>query len=150
MSCENIFISGMDKSEIFLRPLLIYDDKCFSCTQFANIARVLSGGYIRIAGHYYSDEALQAKKIVFPASYETTNMFWLINRNGAYGARSGLLQVIREIIISLIKRRYAKSETKISSYKSKCQLNSCGSPTKTLKRIASLMVNSKKFTFKNR
>jgi hypothetical protein len=150
MSCENISISGMDKSEIFLRPLLIYDDKCFSCTQFANIARVLSGGYIRIAGHYYSDEALLAKKIVFPASYETTKMFWLINRNGAYGARSGLLQVIKEIIISLIKRRYTTSETKISSYKSKCQLTSCGSPTKTLKRIASLMVNSKKFTFQDR
>ncbi|MGB7558520.1 MAG: hypothetical protein WBM37_08375, partial [Nitrososphaeraceae archaeon] len=62
----------MDKTEIFFRPLLIYDDKCFSCTKFANIARVLSGGYIRIAGHYYSDEAIRAKSIVFPASYEST------------------------------------------------------------------------------
>jgi hypothetical protein len=150
MLCENISISGMDKSEIFLRPLLIYDDKCFSCTQFANIARVLSRGYIRIAGHYYSDEALQARKLVFPVSYESTKMFWLINRNGAYGARSGLLQVIREIIISLIKRRYTKSETKISSNKSRCQLNSCSDLTKTLKRIASLMVSSKKFTFRDR
>jgi hypothetical protein len=150
MSCDNIFISGMDKSQIFLRPLLIYDDKCFSCTQFANIARVLSRGYIRIAGHYYSDEALRAKKVVFPAHYESTKMFWLINRNGAYGARSGLLQVVKEIIISLIKRRYTKGETKIPSNKSKCQLNSCGSPTKTLNRIASLMVSSKKFTFQER
>lgn len=147
MSCENISKGTMDKSKMFLRPLLIYDDKCFSCTQFANIARVLSGGYVRIAGHYYSDEALRAKKIVFPASYETTKMFWLINRNGAYGARSGLLQVIREIIIALIKRRYTKNETKISTNKSKCQINSCGSPIKTVKRIVSLMVNSKKFTF---
>ena len=150
MSCENISISGMDKSEIFLRPLLIYDDKCFSCTQFANIARVLSGGYIRIAGHYYSDEALQAKKIVFPASYESTKMFWLINRNGAYGARSGLLQVIREIIIALIKRRYTKGETKMYASRYNCQLNSCSSPIKTLKRIASLMANSRKFSFQDR
>ena len=102
----------MDKTEIFLRPLLIYDDKCFSCTKFANIARVLSGGYIRIAGHYYSDEAIRAKSIVFPASYESTEMFWLINRNGAYGARCGLLQVIKEIILALIKRRYVKNGTK--------------------------------------
>lgn len=150
MPCENISISGMDKSEIFLRPLLIYDDKCFSCTQFANIARVLSGGYIRIAGHYYSDEALRAKKLVFPAAYDSNKMFWLINKNGAYGARSGLLQVIREIIISLIKRRYTRSETKISAYEAKCELNSCASPMKSLKRIAGLMLNSKKFTFQDR
>ena len=150
MPCENISISGMDKSEIFLRPLLIYDDKCFSCTQFANFVRVLSGGYIRIAGHYYSDEALRAKKLVFPAAYDSNKMFWLINKNGAYGARSGLLQVIREIIISLIKRRYTRSETKISAYKAKCELNSCASPMKSLKRIAWLMLNSKKFTFQDR
>lgn len=48
----------MDKSEIFSRPLIIYDDKCYSCTKFANIARSISRGYIRIAGHYYSDEAI--------------------------------------------------------------------------------------------
>ena len=150
MPCENISISGMDKSEIFLRPLLIYDDKCFSCTQFAKIARVLSGGYIRIAGHYYSGEALRAKKLVFPAAYDSNKMFWLINKNGAYGARSGLLQVIREIIISLIKRRYTRSETKISAYEAKCELNSCASPMKSLKRIAKLLLNSKKFTFQDR
>jgi hypothetical protein len=137
----------MDKTEIFLRPLLIYDDKCFSCTKFANIARALSGGYIRIAGHYYSDEAIRAKSIVFPASYESTEMFWLINRNGAYGARCGLLQVIKEIILALIKRRYVKNGTKRPVDKYNCQINLCGTPVNTLKRIAGLMMNSRKFTF---
>ena len=137
----------MDKTEIFLRPLLIYDDKCFSCTKFANIARVLSGGYIRIAGHYYSDEAIRAKSIVFPASYESTEMFWLINRNGAYGARCGLLQVIKEIILAQIKRRYVKNGTRRPMDKYNCQSNLCGTPVNTLKRIAGLMMNSRKFTF---
>jgi hypothetical protein len=80
----------MDASEIFSSPLLIYDDKCSSCTKFANIAKALSGGHIRIAGHY-SDEAIRSKDLIFPKTFDPTGMFWLINKNGAYGARSGLI-----------------------------------------------------------
>ena len=80
---------------------------------------------IRIAGHYYSDEAIRAKHC-FPASYESTEMFWLINRNGAYGARCGLLQVIKEIILALIKRRYVKNGTRRPMDKYNCQINLCG------------------------
>jgi hypothetical protein len=37
-------------------------------------------------------------------------MFWLINKNGAYGARSGLVQVVKEIIIGLYKGKRVKKE----------------------------------------
>jgi hypothetical protein len=136
----------MDKSEIFSRPLIIYDDKCYSCTKFANVASALSRGYIRIAGHYYSNEAIWAKKIVFPATYEPSEMFWLINRNGAYGARCGLLQVIKEIILASIKRRHMKNETKKPEYKYNCQIDSCGT-SNTFKRVVTMMMNSRKFSF---
>ena len=36
-------------------------------------------------------------------------MFWLINKKGAYGARLGLVQVAKEIIIGLFKGRDSKS-----------------------------------------
>lgn len=82
----------------FTRPLLIYDDRCSSCSKFALWARRLSGGWIRLAGHYYSPEASKVKKSIFPDNYDPTQMFWLINEKGAFGARSGLMEVFKEII----------------------------------------------------
>jgi hypothetical protein len=87
----------------FSRPLLIYDDKCSSCRKFAFWARRLSRGWIRVAGHYYSTGAINAKKSIFPDDYDPTHMFWLINKNGAFGARSGLRQVFKEIITGALK-----------------------------------------------
>lgn len=136
----------MDASEIFSRPLLIYDDKCSSCTKFANIAKALSGGHIRIAGHYYSDEAIRSKEIIFPTTYDPTGMFWLINKNGAYGARCGLIQVIKEIIVALIKKRNIKKRAKKVEC-CNCEIISCGSIENTFKRVAGMMMNSRKFSF---
>jgi hypothetical protein len=136
---------GMDPSEIFSRPLLIYDDKCSSCTKFANIATTLSGGHIRIAGHYYSDEAIRSKDMIFPKTFDPTEMFWLINKNGAYGARCGLIQVIKEIIVALIKiRSIEKKNNKVKC--SNCVI-SCGSTVNTFRRVAGMMRNSRKFSF---
>lgn len=89
----------------FLRPLLIYDDRCSSCAQFAIWARRLSGGWIRLAGHYNSPEAINIKKTIFPEDYDSTQMFWLINKNGAFGARSGLKEVVKEIIRGIFKTK---------------------------------------------
>jgi hypothetical protein len=138
----------MDVSCIFVRPLLIYDDKCSSCTKFAKAANILSGGWIRTAGHYYSQEAIEAKKLVFPPGFDATKMFWLINGNGAYGARYGLIQVVKEIIIGLYKRKREKNNgnhTAACEYKD--QTMSCGSTKDTLKRILNMMRNSDRFAF---
>jgi len=93
----------------FSRPLLIYDDRCPSCWRFAFWARRLSGGWIRLAGHYYSPEATKVKRIIFPDNYDPTKMFWLINKNGAFGARSALMEVFKEIIRGLFKTRIVNS-----------------------------------------
>lgn len=135
----------MDASEIFSRPLLIYDDKCSSCTKFANIAKALSGGHIRTAGHYYSDEAIQSKDMIFPKTFDPTGMFWLINKNGAYGARCGLIQVIKEIIVALIKIRTIKKADTVKG--GNCEIISCGSVENTFRRFAGMMMNSRKFSF---
>jgi hypothetical protein len=52
-----------------------YDDKCSSCGKFADVAFTLSGGWISTAEHYYSQEAIEAKKLVFPTDYDAKTMF---------------------------------------------------------------------------
>jgi hypothetical protein len=152
----------MSFSSSFSQPLLIYDDKCSSCAKFARTAAKLSRGWIRIAGHYYSQEAIDIKKMVFPPDYDATKMFWLINRKGAYGARLGLIQVVKEIAVGIFKisfreQHYNNKNNKNSSSSSSsnetaenCSYNykeSCMSTKNTLSRIFNLMKNSGKINF---
>jgi hypothetical protein len=142
----------MDLSSKFSIPLLIYDDKCSSCTKFAKTANTLSRGRIRIAGHYYSKEALEAKKMVFPTNYDSTKMFWLINKKGAYGARLGFIQLVKEIIIGWFKGKEIKNNKNSNNNNLSCEYKdsvmSCGSsPDSILKRIINMMRNSGKVNF---
>lgn len=137
----------MSPSSIFSRPLLIYDDKCSSCGKFAQIASILSRGWIRTAGHYYSEEAKNAKKLIFPPNYDPTKMFWLINENGAFGARSGLLPVMKEIIKGIFKGgKHLDNYNIVCGYTKEM---SCISTKNTIKRIANMMRTSGKFAFQN-
>lgn len=138
----------------FSQPLLIYDDKCSSCTKFAKAAAKLSRGWVRIAGHYFSQEAIDTKKIVFPPDYDPTKMFWLINKKGAFGARSGLFQSIKEIIIgnfkSISKSKYSKDHNFKVAAATECRYSdreSCMSTRTTLSRMYNMMRNSDKFDF---
>ena len=104
---------------------------------------------------------IEAKKIIFPVDYDPINMFWLINKKGAYGARSGLLQVAKEIIIGLFKETDSKSygndnDNNNSNFNSldlaceyKNRMTSCGSTENTLRRIINMMRNSGRFRFHN-
>ena len=147
----------MKVSQMFSRPLLIYDDKCSSCTRFAKTAKALSRGWIRVAGHYYSNEAREAKGIVFPADFDATKMFWLINRSGAYGARRALLQVMKEIIVGLFKGKridqvridWENSFNSPDSCKYTSQSVSCESAKNTLKRFISMIRNSDALQFQD-
>jgi hypothetical protein len=144
------------------RPLLIYDDKCSACRRFAFWARVLSGGWIQLAGHYYSPEAMNVKKLVFPGDYDSTQMFWLINKQGAFGARSGLIQVFKEIVRGIIKTKvvnavsngyqeYNSADGDASSVRNNscdyiCSTgSSCISSRDTWKRLFNMLRNSKTF-----
>ena len=142
---------------MFSRPMLIYDDRCSSCTKFAKTANILSRGWIHIAGHYYSYEATETKKVVFPADYDATKMFWLINKSGAYGARRGLIPVIKEIIIGLFRGKGTNQEiidwnnniNNPSACEYRDQTTSCESAENTLKRVTNMMRNSGKFLFED-
>jgi len=79
------------------RPVLIYDDRCSSCTIFAKYAFKYSRGQINCIGHY-SKEGEKLRKIVFPPNYNETEMFWIVTNSHAYGGRSGLLPLLVLII----------------------------------------------------
>ncbi len=149
----------MSFSSMFSRPLLIYDDKCSSCSKFARTAAKLSGGWIRIAGHYYSQEAIDSKKMIFPPGYDATKMFWLINSKGAFGARLGLVQVAKEIVLGIFKAMFkAQPNSKDhnnnninnNSLAETCNYSdkdSCMSTKNTLGRVFDLMKNGEKIKF---
>lgn len=130
---------------MFQRPLLIYDDKCYSCTKFARVASALSRGWIKVAGHYYSQEAKEAKEMIFPPGYDATKMFWLVNKNGAHGARSGLLPVAREIIFGMFRGG------KVNDITAACEYNgtsmSCYTPINVFRRLASMLSRGAKVPF---
>jgi hypothetical protein len=132
-------------SSLFQRPLLIYDDKCYSCAKFAKAASTLSRGWIRIAGHYYSEEAKRAKKMIFPPNYDSTKMFWLVNRNGAYGARSGLLPVAHEIITGFF--RGGETSDIIAACEYDGTSMSCYTPTNIFKRLITMLSEGARFPF---
>ena len=124
---------------------MIYDDKCYSCAKFAMAASALSRGWIRTAGHYYSQEAKQAKEAVFPKGYDATKMFWLINKRGAYGARSGILPLVREVIVGLFKGGDAKTLPAACEYTGTGM--SCYTPTNVFKRLAKMLSHGARFPF---
>lgn len=134
----------MSLSSAFARPLLIYDDKCYTCTKFARAASALSRGWIRTAGHYYSEEAKKAKQAVFPHDYDPTKMFWLINKEGAYGARSGLPRVAMEIVAG-----WFRGGKNADAFAPACEYTgmSCYEPSSVLRRLANMLSHGAAFRF---
>ena len=124
---------------------MIYDDKCYSCAKFAKAASALSRGWIRTAGHYYSQEAKEAKAAIFPKGYDATKMFWLINKTGAYGARSGILPLAREVVIGLFKGGDAATPPAACEYTGTNM--SCYTPTNVFKRLAKMLSHGATFPF---
>ena len=107
----------------------------------------MSRGWIRTAGHYHSQEAKDAKKIVFPPEYDATKMFWLINRSGAFGARSGLPHVIKEIAVGFFAGHTPLNADPAAACEYAGEKMSCYTSTNTLKRIAKLLSHSATFRF---
>jgi hypothetical protein len=134
-------------SSLFERPLLIYDDTCRVCGQFAIYVNHLSRGWIRIAGHYDSYEANNAKSLIFPNDYDSTSMFWLINTNGAFGGRAGLLPVLVEIIKGTVRKTCEVENPNLACRD--IEKGSCSSPRSTFARMISLFKNSKQYGFGN-
>jgi len=63
-------------------PLVIYDNECYVCTQFARFVNFLAKGRLRLVGHY-TDFGKQIRDSTLDSS--ALEMFWFIDNKIAYG-----------------------------------------------------------------
>ena len=75
----------MDLKEI--TPLVIYDNECYLCVQFAKFVNFLAKGRLHFVGHY-TDLGKKIREGVLDSN--ALQMFWFIDDNTAYGGRAAL------------------------------------------------------------
>jgi hypothetical protein len=123
-------------------PILIYDNLCTSCTNYAKFVNSLVKQKIIMVGHY-TPQGNELKKSIFPNGYEGLEMSWFVTENCAYGGRSGLFQLIKYIFFSK-KNNQATSN--------QFDMNKCTTDCKTAKmvfiRSCSIISHSKKIAIR--
>ena len=122
----------MDLKE--MTPLVIYDNECYLCVQFAKFVNFLAKGRLRFVGHY-TDFGKKIRENVLDSN--ALEMFWFIDANTAYGGRAALGPLF-SVIFNASKK---KIQNKI--VENSCELG-CKSPSAVFFRSASLLTNSKK------
>jgi len=122
----------MDLKEI--TPLMIYDNECYLCVQFAKFVNFLAKGKLRFVGHY-TDFGKQIRESVLDSN--ALEMFWFIDSNTAYGGRAALGPLF-STILNAGKKNMQKNTIQDSG-----ELG-CKSPQAVFFRSASLLTNSKK------
>ena len=122
----------MDLKEI--TPLVIYDNECYLCVQFAKFVNFLAKGKLRFVGHYTDfgrkirDNALDSNAL---------EMFWFIDSNTAYGGRAALGPLFSSILNASGKNIQKNID------QNSCELG-CKNPKAVFFRSASLLTNSRK------
>ena len=145
---------------LYSKPIMIYDNFCYSCTKLANLSRTLSRGRVYLVGHY-TKEGMRIKSKAFPKDFDPNNMFWLINHRGAFGGRSGLLPLVKEVVKGFfgVTPSVDTSQETIedATPDSNLQLGvvcdpndiSCATPPGLFKRLSGLLKNGKKIKIEN-
>jgi len=122
----------MDLKEMV--PLVIYDNECYICVQFAKLVNFLAKGRLHFVGHY-TDFGKQIREDVLGSN--ALEMFWFIDTNTAYGGRAALGPLFSAIF------NVSKKKIKNEIVENSCELG-CKSPSAVFFRSASLLTNSKK------
>lgn len=120
----------MEKNEI---PIIIYDNRCYSCMKFIKIIDFFTRGKFRIEGHY-SKFGEKIRKDILDES--ALDMFWLIDKKNAFGGRAALFPLIKLIFSKKIEHitRMGINE--------ECQ-QECKTMKEVIKRATSVFSNSK-------
>ena len=122
----------MDLKE--MTPLVIYDNRCYICVQFAKFVNFLAKGRLHFVGHY-TDFGKQIREGVLGSN--ALEMFWFIDTNTAYGGRAALGPLFSAIF------DVSKKKIKNKIVENSCELD-CKNPSAVFFRSASLLTNSKK------
>ena len=122
----------MDLKEMV--PIVIYDNECYLCVQFAKFVNFLAKGRLRLVGHY-TDFGKQIRDSTLDSS--ALEMFWFIDNKTAYGGRAALGPLFSAIWIGNEKN----VQNKI--IQNSCNTD-CKSPKAVFFRSTSLLTSSKK------
>ena len=117
-----------------MAPLVIYDNECYLCVQFAKLVNFLAKGRLHFVGHY-TDFGKQIREDILDSN--ALEMFWFIDTNTAYGGRAALGPLFSAIF------NVSKKKIKNKIVENSCELG-CKSPSAVFFRSASLLTNSKK------
>ena len=115
-------------------PLVIYDNECYLCVQFARFVNFLAKGRLRLVGHY-TDFGKQIRDSTLDSS--ALDMFWFVDNKIAYGGRAALGPLFSAILNA------GKKNMQKNTIQDSCELG-CKSPQAVFFRSASLLTNSKK------
>ena len=128
----------MDLKE--MTPLVIYDNECYLCVQFAKFVNFLAKGRLRFVGHY-TDFGKKIRENTLDSN--ALDMFWFIDNNTAYGGRAALGPLLTAIF------NVSKKKIQNKIVEDSCELG-CKSPSAVFFRSASLLTNSKKIKISER
>jgi len=120
-------------------PLVIYDNECYLCVQFAKFVNFLTKGRLRLVGHY-TDFGKEIRDNILDAS--ALEMFWFIDEKTAYGGRAAIGPLF-SAILHVNGKNIRKKNIGDS-----CTLG-CKSPKAVFFRSASLLTHSKRINLRN-
>ena len=120
-------------------PLVIYDNECYLCIQFAKFVNFLTKGRLRLVGHY-SDFGKEIRDNILDTS--ALEMFWFIDEKTAYGGRAAIGPLF-SAILHVNGKNIRKKNIGDS-----CILG-CKSPKAVFFRSASLLTHSKRINLRN-
>jgi len=114
-------------------PLVLYDDRCYLCIEFAKLVTFLAKGRLLLVGHY-TDLGKNIREEILDST--ALSMFWFIDKKTAYGGRAALLPLFCAIVS-------AKGNSQEISVQESCDIG-CKDTKAVFFRSASLLSNSKK------
>ena len=120
-------------------PLVIYDNECYLCVQFAKFVNFLTKGRLLLVGHY-TVFGKQIRNSILDSS--ALDMFWFIDEKTAYGGRAAIGPLF-SAILHVNKKNVQKKVVEDS-----CTLG-CKSPKAVFFRSASLLTHSKRINLRN-
>ncbi len=120
-------------------PLVIYDNECYLCVQFAKFVNFLTKGRLHLVGHY-TDLGKQIRDSILDSN--ALEMFWFIDEKTAYGGRAAVSPLF-SAILHVNKKNVQKKVVEDS-----CTLG-CKSPKAVFFRSASLLTHSKRINLRN-
>ena len=120
-------------------PLVVYDNQCRVCIQFAKVVNYLAKGKLRLIGHY-TDFGKQIRENFLDQS--ALEMFWFIDSKTAYGGRAAL----GPLFSAILHVKDNNSENMV--FQESCDIK-CNDTAAVFFRSVSLLTNSRKIKIKN-